>query len=349
MKKIHISWQIHFNWDLAYEKPIDDTLSKPKIDIASVGECLVDFVSEQAAGTLVLEGHPGGAPANVLAMASKLGCSTQMIAKVGSDAFGEFFIEQLKLANVGTAGMIKAEKLPTTLAIVSLDATGNRSFGFYRDHTADVMLDFSEIDMGILESCTIFHFGSVSMTTEPARSATLQAVKAAKQASALISYDPNLRLPLWEDLSLAKEIILQGMKLADVVKLSGEELEFLTSADLKTGIELLFDEYKMKILAVTLGADGCVCRMPQGYFYFKSLRCSCLDTTGAGDAFWGAILASIIKTSEPIESRVPEQILDMLDFANAAGSLATTKKGAIPAMPDEDQIRDCMSNIPRIN
>jgi len=324
-------------------------LTKPEIDIAAVGECLIDFVSEQVAGTLVLEGHPGGAPANVLAMASKLGCSTQMIAKVGSDAFGRFLIEQLKQANVGTAGMVYAEKQPTTIAIVSLDATRNRSFGFYRENTADVLLDFSEIDRGILENCRIFHFGSVSMTTEPARSATLRAVQAAKQAGALISYDPNLRIPLWENLFLAKEIILQGLQLADVVKLSGEELEFLTSADLKTGTELLFDEYKMKILAVTLGSGGCVCRMPQGFFSSKAYNVPCLDTTGAGDAFWGAVLAGIIKTPEPIETWLPEPISDLLDFANAAGSLATTKKGAIPAMPDEDQIRDCMRNIPHIS
>ena len=308
MEDIRSPWLIPVNWDYAYEKPINDTLTRSKIDIAAVGECLVDFVSEQVAGTLVLEGHPGGAPANVLAMASKLGCSTQMIAKVGSDAFGRFLTEQLKLANVGTESMVRAEKQPTTLAIVSLDATGNRSFGFYRDHTADVALDFSEIDKGILQNCRIFHFGSVSMTTEPARSATLQAVQAAKQAGALISYDPNLRIPLWEDLALAKKIILQGMQLADVVKISGEELEFLTSVDLKTGIELLFDEYKMKILAVTLGAGGCVCRMAQGSFTSKAYDVHCVDTTGAGDAFWGAILASIIKTSEPVETWLPEQI-----------------------------------------
>ena len=187
------------------------------------------------------------------------------------------------------------------------------------------------------------------MTNEPARSATVLAVQAAKQAGALISYDPNLRIPLWEDLSQAKEIILQGMQLADVVKLSVEEMEFLTSAELMTGIESLFDEYKMKILAVTLGAGGCVCLMPQGYFTSKAFDVSCMDTTGAGDAFWGAILASIIKTSEPVETWLPEQISGLLDFANAAGSLATTKKGAIPAMPDEVQIRDCMKYIPRLS
>ena len=156
--EILTTWLISVDRDQAYEKPLDDTLTKPEIDIAAVGECLIDFVSEQVAGTLVLEGHPGGAPANVLAMASKLGCSTQMIAKVGSDAFGRFLIEQLKLANVGTAGMVHAEKQPTTLAIVSLDASGNRSFGFYRDHTADVALDFSDIDKVILQNCRSLSF-----------------------------------------------------------------------------------------------------------------------------------------------------------------------------------------------
>ena len=240
-------------------------------DIVAVGECLIDFVSEQRADTLVLEGHPGGAPANVLAMAAKLNCTTQMIAKVGTDAFGSYLIEQLKRAKVGTPGMVQAKKEPTTLAIVSLDATGNRSFGFYRNETADVQLEFSEIDKTLLKNCRVFHFGSVSMTSEPARSATLQAARTAKQAGALISYDPNLRIPLWEDLAQAKEIILQGMRLADVVKLSGEELEFLTSADLRAGTEHLYQEYNMRLLAITLGPGGCVCRMAQGFFTSASL------------------------------------------------------------------------------
>jgi fructokinase len=279
-------------------------LTKPEIDIAAVGECLVDFVSGQVAGTLVLEGHPGGAPANVLAIASKLGCSTQMIAKVGSDAFGRFLTEQLKLANVGTESMVRAEKQPTTLAIVSLDATGNRSFGFYRDHTADVTLDFSEIDKGILQNCRIFHFGSVSMTTEPARSATLQAVQFAKQAGALISYDPNLRIPLWEDLALAKKIILQGMQLADVVKISGEELEFLTSADLKTGTDLLFDEYKLKILAVTsAGAAFAACRKDLS----QGVRCSLwippARATRFGALFWPTSLKPLNRSKPGCRSR----------------------------------------------
>ncbi len=322
-------------------------MNKPEIDIAAVGECLVDFVSEQVNGALVLGGHPGGAPANVLAMASKLGCNTQMIAKVGSDAFGRFLIDELKQASVGTDSMVFADKQPTTLAIVSLDAFGNRSFGFYRDHTADVSLDFFEIDERILQNCSIFHFGSVSMTAEPARSATLQAVRVAKKAGALISYDPNLRIPLWEDLATAKKIILQGMQLANVVKLSGEELEFLTSADLNISMEALFDEYKMKILAVTLGAAGCVARTKQGSFTSKAYDVHCVDTTGAGDAFWGAILAGIIKNPGSIDTWPSEKITDLLDFANAAGSLATMKKGAIPAMPNEDQIRQCMKNMPR--
>jgi len=139
------------------------------------------------------------------------------------------------------------------------------------------------------------------------------------------------------------------MQLADVVKLSGEELEFLTQADLKTGMDSLFDAFKMKVLAVTLGAGGCVCRMSQGSFTSKAYDVHCVDTTGAGDAFWGAILAGIIKTTEPIETWEPEQLPELLDFSNAAGSLATTKKGAIPAMPDEVQIRDCMKEMPCCN
>jgi fructokinase len=316
-------------------------------DIVAVGECLIDFGSGQRADTLVLEGHPGGAPANVLAMAAKLRCSTQMIAKVGTDAFGSFLIEQLKKANIGTAGMVQTKKEPTTLAIVSLDTTGNRSFTFYRNRMADVQLTFSEIDKTLLKTCKLFHFGSVSLTSEPARSATLKAAIMARKAGALISYDPNLRAPLWEDLGQAKEMILEGMHLADVVKLSGEELEFLSSADLRTGMELLYQEYKMRLLTVTLGPGGCVCRMKQGFFTSATFDVSCVDTTGAGDAFWGAVLARLLKTPTLLENDSPDQIHALLDFANAAGALATTKKGAIPAMPDEEHILKCIETMPR--
>lgn len=318
-------------------------------DVIAIGECLIDFVCTQADGKLYMEGNPGGAPMNVLAMAAKLGASTAMVSKVGRDHFGAFLYDHIKAANVDARYVLQSKSHATTLAIVQLDATGNRSFTFYRDRTADVMLQADELPLKEISNARILHFGSVSLTCEPSRTATLKAVTAAKQAGVCISYDPNLRPPLWDSLKSARSEILAGLELADLVKVSDDELVFLTdNQNLESAAEQLFHAYPMQLLAVTLGPKGCFCLTKTGTFSSYTFNTPCVDTTGAGDAFWGAALTWLLKNNWKPENLNTEQMTQLLDFANAAGSLTTTKKGAITAMPGKAEIEACIAGTPRL-
>ena len=318
-------------------------------DIMALGECLVDFVCTESGGKLHLEGNPGGAPANVLAIAAKLGRSTALVSKVGADHFGAFLRRHLQAAGIGTGSLLQDPLHPTTLAIVRLDEAGNRDFTFYRDRTADVMLAREELPLDELCAARVLHFGSLSLTCEPARAATLAAVTAARAAGAVISYDPNLRPPLWPSLDAARTQLLAGLALADLVKVSEEELFFLTeAASLDAGAEALFARFPLRLLAVTRGPAGCI-------LYTRTLRCAgatfdtpCVDTTGAGDAFWGAALTWLLEQDRPAEALTQADLAALLDFANAAGSLATTKHGAIPAMPTREEIARCIAAVPRL-
>lgn len=318
-------------------------------DIMALGECLVDFVCSESGGKLHLEGNPGGAPANVLAAAAKLGRSTAMVSKVGADHFGAFLRGHVQAAGIDTAYLLADPLHPTTLAIVRLDEAGNRDFTFYRDRTADVMLAREDLPLDAICAARVLHFGSLSLTCEPSRAATLAAVQAAKAAGVTVSYDPNLRPPLWPSLDAARTQLLAGLALADLVKVSEEELFFLTgAASLDAGAEALFRRFPLQLLAVTRGPAGCS-------LYTPTLRCAgatfdtpCVDTTGAGDAFWGAALAWLLEQERPPQALTPVDLAVLLDFANAAGSLATTKRGAIPAMPTREEIARCIATVPRL-
>ncbi len=319
-------------------------------DITAVGESLIDFVSLKSSrpDKILLEGNPGGAPANVLACASRLGLKTAFISKLGKDAFGQFLMAELQKAGIDTNAVVFSAEHPTTIAVVTLDETGNRSFGFYRNQTSDVMLTPSEIDYSVIKQSQILHFGSVSMTTEPSRSATLAAVKYAKENGLLISYDPNLRELLWENKEEARVIILKGMEFSDFVKVSEEELQFLSEEDeISAGLEKLYHAYDLKLLAVTLGPKGCICKCKAGTFRSSAFDVECIDTTGAGDAFWGAALYTIVHGEKDLEEYTSDEMQYLLDFANASGSLTTMQKGAIPALPYLDKILDCLSHVPR--
>lgn len=321
-----------------------------KYDVSALGECLIDFVGDSShPGKLRLEGNAGGAPANVLACLSRLGKKTAFIGKVGADGFGRFLFEELKKAGIDVANMIFTDKHPTTVAVVTLDETGNRSFGFYRERTADVMLDKSETNFSVIGESRVFHFGSVSMTAQPSRGATLSAAEYANAHGVLVSYDPNLRESLWQSLDEAREVILQGMAFADIVKVSGEELEFLTGeADVSAGLELLYERYKPQLIAVTLGAQGCVCRCAAGQVKSLAYDVPCVDTTGAGDSFLGALLYGVLNLGRRLDCIELSELEGLLDFANACGSLTTTRKGAIPAMPALEEIIACMQSTPRV-
>lgn len=323
---------------------------RKRYDITAIGESLIDFVSLKSnrLDKILLEGNPGGAPANVLACASRLGLKTAFISKLGRDAFGQFLMVGLQKAGIDTHAVVTSTEHPTTIAVVTLDETGNRSFNFYRNQTSDVMLTPSEIDYSVIKQSRIFHFGSVSMTTEPSRSATLAAVKYAKENGLLISYDPNLRELLWKNKEEARDIILKGIGFSDVVKVSEEELRFLSEeSEISAGLEKLYCAYDLKLLAVTLGPNGCICKCKAGVFQSSAFNVECIDTTGAGDAFWGAALYTIVRGEKDLEEFTSDEMQYLLDFANASGSLTTMRKGAIPALPCLDKILDCLAHVPR--
>ncbi len=312
-----------------------------KFDIAAIGECLIDMtpcgVNEM--GIPLFGANPGGAPANVLAMFSKLGGNTAFIGKVGKDAFGDSLIENLRSANINTDSVVVTPDYNTTLAFVHLTAEGDRSFSFYRKNCADVMLDIDEINKDVLADCNILHFGSVSLTDEPSRTATLEAVKAAKENGAIISYDPNYRPLLWSCVDEAKEIMLKGALLADIIKVSDEELTLLTGeSDYSRGSERLIS-LGASLVFVTLGKNGAFYCNRASHGILEAYDVKTIDTTGAGDTFFGSVLWLLKgKTREELAAVENPELEEIVSFGNAAGSLTTTKKGAIPAMPDYEKI-----------
>ncbi len=320
-------------------------------DIVAIGECLIDFVSKDGtdSGSLLYEGNPGGAPANVLAGAAKLGLKTAFIGKVGNDRFGSFLKNTLSSSGISTSSMVMSGDCQTTLAFVSLDDTGNRSFTFYRKATADVNLTSDEVNYDMIKESKIFHFGSVSLTDEPARSATIAAVQCAKENNITVSYDPNLRELLWKSTDEAKRVILMGMQYADIVKVSDEELFFLTGIEeVELAMQALYRQYDLQFLAVTMGPKGCCCMCGDSICSASAFDVPCIDTTGAGDAFLSALLYRIIKSGKDFNDYTQSDLKQFADFSNAAGSLATVKKGAIPAMPDECEITGCIARVPYV-
>lgn len=327
-------------------------MEKEKYNIVAIGECLLDVFAEKSEdeNSMLMKGNPGGAPVNVLAQATKLGLRTAYISKLSDDTFGAFLKAELDKAGINTNGVIVTKDYPTTLAIVSLDNNGNRSFKFYREKTADVMLNKDEINYELLQDAEIFHFGSVSMTTEPSRSATLVAAKKAKELGLLVSFDPNLRIPLWNDLSDARELITKSMEIADIAKVSDDELVFLTGhSNIEEGVKKIVDRFELKLLAVTLGPKGCICCVNGRIVKDPTFDVKTIDTTGAGDSFWGATLYQIISNKKDICSYGDEEIRELIRFSNAAGSLTTTSIGAIHAMPEKQSILDCIENVPYLN
>lgn len=324
-------------------------MTSKKYNIVAIGECLLDvFVEKSEDGdSMLMEGKPGGAPVNVLAQATKLGLKTAYFSKLSDDALGVFLKSILDEAGIDTNGVVVTKDYPTTLALVSLDETGNRSFRFYRDKTSDVMLNKDEINYKLLQNAGVFHFGSVSMTTEPSRSATFAAVSKAKESGLLISFDPNLRIPLWQDLDMARDNITKGMEISDIVKVSDDELIFLVGHnDIEKGAKELTNRFNLKLLAVTLGPKGCLCYanniMVQEYTYDVKT----VDTTGAGDSFWGSMLYSLVSNNKDISEYSEDELRELIRFSNAAGSLTTTRTGAINAMPEKESILDCVKNVP---
>lgn len=319
-------------------------------DVVALGELLIDFTPAgiSDAGNVLFERNPGGAPANVLAAVSKLGGKSAFIGMVGKDQFGHFLKEVLESNAIDASGLKFSDKADTTLAFVHLDEKGDRSFSFYRRPGADTMLTKADLELEVIKNAKIFHFGSLSMTGEPARSATLKAVRYAKESGALISYDPNWRPPLWENDDAAKEGMALGLQYADILKISEVELAFLTGqTDLDKGSKMLFD-MGIKLVVVTLGAKGCYYRCAAGTGQLDTYDTKVADTTGAGDSFMGALLYHLSGFKGTLDTMSRPVLEKIIDFSNAVGALCAAKKGAIPAMPSMEEVRYCINSIPKL-
>lgn len=308
-------------------------------EIITCGELLIDFMPIESGLPLIdtpgFLRAPGGAPANVAVGVARLGKHAGFMGKVGDDPFGHFLERTLRENGVDTSQLHFEKEARTALAFVSLTAEGERDFMFYRHPSADMLWRPEEVDEAYVRTARVFHYGSISLITEPSRSATLRAIELARQAGALISYDPNLRLPLWPSEDAAREGIRLGWQFAQVVKVSEVEVQFLTgTADVERGIEQLWSD-DLRLLVVTLGRDGCIWRTASRSGRVAGFGVDTVDTTGAGDGFVAGLLVQLVERDLAIDER---EVAEMCRFANAVGALTTTVKGAIPALPDRHRV-----------
>lgn len=311
-----------------------------KYDITAIGEILIDYtpMPNSKAGMMVFEQNPGGAPANVLACAAKLGLKTAFIGKIGNDMQGIFLKNILNKANIETKGVIMDDNFFTTMAFVSLNEKGDRNFTFARKPGADTQLTFEEVDLNLLEDSTIFHFGSLSLTDNPARETTHFAVNHAKKSGAIISYDPNYRPLLWKSKEDAIEKMTNVLDYVDVIKLSDEEVNLITGEnDLEKAAEFLLTK-GISLAAFTLGEKGAFVATKEGCAMVTSKTVDAVDTTGAGDAFWGAFLYCLKKSNKTPKEIQLNQAIDFAKFANSVAGICVQRRGAIPAMPKIEEI-----------
>lgn len=315
-----------------------------KYDVTALGELLIDLtqngISEQ--GNPILEANPGGAPCNVLACLSKMGHKTAFVGKVGKDGFGEQLTAGLVETGISTDALLYDEKVHTTLAVVHTYADGDRDFSFYRNPGADMMLRPEEVKEEIIRNSKIFHFGSLSMTDEPVRSAHLHALKIAEEAGILRSYDPNLRPPLWPNLGVAKENILELMGHCDILKISDNEIQWLSGKeDFDEGIAWLRSRYDIPLIFLTLGKDGSRAYCGDIRVEAAGFKMNTIETTGAGDTFFGSVLHHILTLGW--HPYTEEELKEMLRFANAAAALVTTRRGALRVMPSQEEIEKVLA------
>lgn len=311
-------------------------------DVVALGELLIDFapVSTDDAGYPTLKAQPGGAPGNFLAALQKYGCSTALLGKVGDDTFGHLLKGTLDKLGIDTRGIVVDPAVFTTLAFVTLDSTGNRSFSFARKPGADTCLRPEEVDTALLDEGKVLHFGTLSLTDEPARSATRAAVAYAKEHGKLISFDPNLRKPLWPSDDAAKEQIEWGLHQADIVKISDEEIEFLWGLSPEEGAQKLLTEYGVKLVYATLGPKGCHFANRQGCGEVPSpTGLHVIDTTGAGDIFGGSAMSQFLRLNKAPEDLTVEEMRAVTRFACCAASLSTQTHGGITSVVPEEEVR----------
>lgn len=312
-----------------------------KFDVTALGELLIDFTADGTLsnqGNQLFEANPGGAPCNVLAMLQKLGRQTAFIGKVGNDTFGKMLKDTVQKAGINTDNLLLDNNVPTTLAFVHTASDGDRSFSFYRNPGADMMLRSQEINLELIKDSKIFHFGTLSMTDSDVEAATKTAIEAAKQSGAILSFDPNLRPLLWKNLDLAKEKIKYGLSQCDILKISDNEIEFMTdTADIDEGIQRIRKEYDIPLLCATMGKNG-------SKVYYKDMIVSretfldvnTVETTGAGDTFMACVLNAVLENG--LDGFDEQNLYEMLTFANAASSIITTRRGALKVMPEKEEV-----------
>lgn len=311
-----------------------------KYDVTALGEILIDYtpLPKSESGMMVFEQNPGGAPANVLACLSKLGKKTAFIGKVGTDMQGNFLKQTLENAGIETSALIFDPNVFTTLAFVSLDDNGERSFAFARKPGADTKLEPSEVNTSLIENSRIFHFGSLSLTDNPAREATFFALEHAKKSDIIISYDPNYRPLLWQSESDASEKMRSVLEYVDIMKLSDEETMLLTGeTDLNKAAKRLLDK-GIAVVAITLGEKGALIANREGIFEVNSKKVNAVDTTGAGDAFWGGFLYKVIESDKKPSELNIDELKIFTEFANSVAGICVQRRGAIPAMPSLEEI-----------
>ena len=313
-------------------------------DVVALGELLIDFASQSAdaSGYPTLAANPGGAPGNFLAALNAYGKKTAFLGKVGNDTFGHLLLKTLKGAGIETKGIVADDSVFTTLAFVTFDESGDRSFSFARKPGADTQLTWDEIDSSIIDEAKVFHFGTLSLTNEPVRSATRKAVAYAKEQGKLITCDPNLRKPLWPSEDAAREQMLWSLHQADVVKISDNEVEFLWNSTPEEGADKLLKEFGVALAMVTLGPDGCLLKTKNASFRAACPKVHPVDTTGAGDIFGGSAVARLLELEKPISELTEEDLAYIGKFAATAASLSTETVGGIPSIPERDAVLKSM-------
>lgn len=312
-----------------------------RFDVTVLGELLIDFTENgiSGQGNTLFEANPGGAPCNVLAMLNKLGKKTGFIGKVGDDMFGKQLKELIVGLGINADNLVVDSQARTTLAFVKTFENGDRDFSFYRNPGADMMLTKDEIPVDMINSTKVFHFGTLSMTHEGVREATKYAIETAKKAGCIISFDPNLRPPLWENLDEAKEQIAWGLSQCDVLKIADNEIEFMTgTSDFDEGAAILKQQFtNISLINVTAGADGSIAYYEGKRVFVPGFTLGgTIETTGAGDTFCACVINYVLEHG--LKGLSEKNLSDMLNFANAAAYLVTTKKGAIKSMPEKEDV-----------
>ncbi|MCK8058628.1 MULTISPECIES: carbohydrate kinase [unclassified Fusibacter] len=314
------------------------------MDITAIGELLMDMTPKTDEGVTCFVPNPGGAPCNFLAIASVTGVSTRFIGKVGDDRFGGLLKQTLDSAGILTDGLVLDARYPTTLAFVHLNESGERSFSFYRKYCADVSLELDDVDLETVKNTRVMHFGSLSFTDEPIRSTVLEVVKAAKESGAVLTYDPNYRPLLWDNPQTAVEGMKLGLRLADIVKVSDEEALLISGKPtLEEAVDVLLS-YGVKMICMTLGGEGAAIYTNSYRRHIGGFESKVVDTTGAGDVFFGAFVSYLAKNTTFDFPIGESHVVKAATYANAAASLCVESYGGIPSIPSYDAILARMSN-----